>query len=134
MPSAPSPASRGPSAPADPNCPVDAAVPTAAGFAAIEQCGFGAVAAADQQVLLVGLGPDLARVSTIPIGTCGDGADLAVDHPGQHLLISSYQFCPGSHASPTTFLSTVATAEPIPAPTGILDAVGGRDLFASPSW
>jgi hypothetical protein len=124
----------GPTAAADPNCPVDAVVPTAAGFAAIEQCGFGAPQVADQGVLLVGLGPGLARVSTTPIGTCGDGADLAVDGPGQHVLISSYQFCPGSAVSPTTILSTVTSAEPIAGPTGITREIGGGDPFAHPSW
>ena len=124
----------GPTAPADPNCPMDAVVPTAAGFAAVEQCGIGVVAAPDHRVLLVGLKPDLTRVSTTPIGTCGDGADLAVDRPGRHLLISSYQFCPGSAASPTTFLSTVPATEPIAGPVGITNEAGGGDPFADPSW
>jgi hypothetical protein len=122
----------GPTVAADPNCPMASAAPTATGFAAVESCGSGVVGAPDQRLLLVTFGPGLARRSASPLGTCGDGTELAVDASGHHLLIASYQYCPGGSAVPVTRLLTATAIGP--APTLVATAPGGFEQFASPSW
>jgi hypothetical protein len=101
--------------PPRPGCAVGAAVPTAAGLAAIEQCGTPIGSGPDHRVLLLRFAPGGAAGPPTSIGRCGDGAQVAVDDAGRALIITSYQFCnPPGRPPPVTKLLTAAEAGAAP--------------------
>jgi hypothetical protein len=89
-------------------CEFATATPDAAGYAAVEVCG---VAYVTGPVRLIRFDPHLRAVGATPLGSCADGTQVAADHSGTHLLISSYQFCnPPGTGSPRTLVFTAAAS------------------------
>jgi hypothetical protein len=89
-------------------CDIAAATPDADGYAAIEACGVNYLTGPAR---LIRFDPHLRAMGATPLGSCADGTQVAADHSGTHLLISSYQFCnPPGTGSPRTLVLTAAAS------------------------
>jgi hypothetical protein len=90
------------SAPAAPDCSINAVTTTADGFASVEQCRrapdsqFPEFVYVDGPVQLVRYDRDLKPVSRVSLGQCGDGASIAGTSHSSTVIVSNYQFCPGA--------------------------------------
>lgn len=115
---------------ADAGCEISAAVPTASGYAAMEHCGSLFISG---PVRLLRFADSMQEVSSIDLGACEDGADLAVDRSGQDVIGSAYLFCnrPGNQAPLTSVWMFTSTTQGY---KHVLSLQGGSLEVSNISW
>ncbi len=116
---------------ADDGCEISAAVPIAGGYAAIEHCGANLFISGP--VRLIRYTSSVQMLSSIDLGECEDGADLAVDRSGQDLIGSAYLYCnpPGNQPPLTNVWVFASNAQ---SPKRILSLQGDTLEVNNISW